>query len=304
MAAREKERETSARSRGSKCECSIDKTLLADDDRRRLCDGLVRVTGSSNMLDHFAILCVLRESRSSADPRVDPTLRCSTQGGLVLWQRSFTPAPAPFDALIREALIEQRTSSSSSADSAQVSRWDKDAHSVLWLLANDLDLVFCVAYQRILALPYVPDLLHAVRTAFLDRYGDAVRNIVDSTSGKAIASSSEPWNRGFKGWDDTFNRILREHEASSAKVRSACPLPCSVSARPDLDFFFFPFAKRSERAAGLPPSPKRKRIHLPRLRLPPPAKRPVAFRVSALPTRLERKKHPLTDAFFHSTSTS
>ncbi|TKA51033.1 hypothetical protein B0A53_05828 [Rhodotorula sp. CCFEE 5036] len=151
------------------------------------------------MLDHFAIL---------------------TQGGLVLWQRSFTPAPAPFDALIREALIEQRTSSSSSTDSAQVSRWDKDAHSVLWLLANDLDLVFCVAYQRILALPYVPDLLHAVRTAFLDRYGDAVRNIVDSTSGKAIASSSEPWNRGFKGWDDTFNRILREHEASSTKIRT------------------------------------------------------------------------------------
>lgn len=227
---------------------------------------------------------------------------CSTQGGLVLWQRSFTPAPAPFDALIREALIEQRTSSSSSTDSAQVSRWDKDAHSVLWLLANDLDLVFCVAYQRILALPYVPDLLHAVRTAFLDRYGDAVRNIVDSTSGKAIASSSEPWNRGFKGWDDTFNRILREHEASSAKVRSV-PLCRGVSARPDLDFFFFfSFAKRSERAAGLPPSPKRKGIHLPLLHLLLPAKRPVAFRISALPT--ERKKHPLTDAFFHSTSTS
>ncbi|KWU41085.1 P-loop containing nucleoside triphosphate hydrolase protein [Rhodotorula sp. JG-1b] len=164
------------------------------------------------MLDHFAIL---------------------TQGGLVLWQRSFTPAPAPFDALIREALIEQRTSSSSSSDTAQVSRWDKDAHSVLWLLANDLDLVFCVAYQRILALPYIPDLLHAVRTAFLDRYGGAVRNIVDSTSGKAIASSSEAWNRGFKGWDDTFNRILREHEASSAKSPTnafLCPAPAPREA--------------------------------------------------------------------------
>ncbi|GAA5990866.1 hypothetical protein JCM10908_000055 [Rhodotorula pacifica] len=159
------------------------------------------------MLDHFSIL---------------------TQGGLVLWQRSFTPSPAPFDSLIREALIEQRTAASSSTstnNSADVSRWDKDAHSLLWLLANDLDLVFCVAYQRILALPYVSDLLHAVRDAFLKTYRTSIEAIVASTSGKEVAvrgifGDKADWNKVFRSWDDTFNRILREFEASSAKIRT------------------------------------------------------------------------------------
>ncbi|GAA5880453.1 hypothetical protein JCM3774_005198 [Rhodotorula dairenensis] len=151
------------------------------------------------MLDHIAIL---------------------TQGGLVLWQRSFTPAPDPFDSLIREALIEQRTV----PQPGQVSRWDKDAHSVLWLANNDLDLVFCVAYQRILALPYVPDLLHAVRDAFLNQYAEQVRDWLPSAAKPSSSSSSSsgltPRNQALKGWDDTFNRILRQHEASSAKIRT------------------------------------------------------------------------------------
>ncbi|POY74270.1 hypothetical protein BMF94_2708 [Rhodotorula taiwanensis] len=159
-----------------------------------------------------------------------------TQGGLVLWQKSFTPSPAPFDALIREALIEQRATTSGTTSGDDVSRWDKDAHSLLWLLANDLDLVFCVAYQRILALPYVADLLHATRDAFLKPYRNAIHAIVASTSGKdtdALRTGPSPaaraifgreadaaWSKAFKGWDDTFNRILREFEASSSRIRT------------------------------------------------------------------------------------
>ncbi|GAA6027747.1 hypothetical protein JCM8097_008014 [Rhodosporidiobolus ruineniae] len=168
------------------------------------------------MLDHFSIL---------------------TQGGLVLWSRSFTPSPSPFDALIREALIEQRstatTTASTSAGPAStadaVSRWDKDAHSLLWLLANDLDLIFCCAYQRILSLPYVADLLVAVRRAFLKAYGDAVKALVDSSAkgrdvlalgaGKATFSlfGEKGWSSVWEGWDQTFNRILREFESEAAK---------------------------------------------------------------------------------------
>lgn len=157
-----------------------------------------------------------------------------------MWQKSFTPSPAPFDALIREALIEQRAITSGTTSGDDVSRWDKDAHSLLWLLANDLDLVFCVAYQRILALPYVADLLHATRDAFLKPYRNAIHAIVASTSGKdtdALRTGPSPaaraifgreadaaWSKAFKGWDDTFNRILREFEASSSRVRR-CSLP-------------------------------------------------------------------------------
>lgn len=171
----------------------------------------------------------------------------------MLWSRSFTPSPSPFDSLIREALIEQRASSTdlltSTSASSSVSRWDKDAHALLWLLANDLDLVFCVAYQRILSLPYVADLLDAVRKAFLRAYRDAVQAIVDSSArgkdvlvaaatgagaapGSAAAAfalfGEDGWAKVFQGWDETFNRILRDFESSAAKVG---PPPLSSSLR-------------------------------------------------------------------------
>lgn len=155
----------------------------------------------------------------------------------MLWERSFTPSPSPFDTLIREALIEQRsTSTTTTTGDGAVSRWDKDAHSLLWLLANDLDLVFCVAYQRILSLPYVADLLEAIRKAFLKAYRETIEAVVESTKGKDVlilggAGGSKAafglfgekgWQKVFAGWDETFNRILRDFEASAAKVR---PLP-------------------------------------------------------------------------------
>ncbi|GAA6062206.1 hypothetical protein JCM10212_006487 [Sporobolomyces blumeae] len=162
------------------------------------------------MLDHFTIL---------------------TQGGLVLWSRSFTPSPSPCDALIREALIEQRTSVAASSSSSSVSRWDKDAHSLLWLLDNSLDLVFVAAYQRILSLSYVPDLLELVKRQFLKQYRSTVEAVVDSTKGKDVIRGGEErdepyrlfgaqgWQGLFKGWDETFNRILKELESNAAKTK-------------------------------------------------------------------------------------
>ncbi|GJN88962.1 hypothetical protein Rhopal_001933-T1 [Rhodotorula paludigena] len=181
------------------------------------------------MLDHFSIL---------------------TQGGLVLWSRSFTPSPSPFDALIREALIEQRASSSdlASSSTSAVSRWDKDAYAVLWLLENNLDLVFVVAYQRILSLPYVADLLEAVRKAFLRAYRDTVQAIVDSSvKGKDVlvlgGSVGGPaafglfgekgWQKVFEGWDETFSRILREFESNAAKNKKSTPRASALTNIPD-----------------------------------------------------------------------
>lgn len=153
-------------------------------------------------LDHFTIL---------------------TQGGLVLWSRSFTPSPSPFDSLIREALIEERSSTSTTGP---VSHWEKDGYSLLWTLANELELVFVVAYQRILQLTYVEDLLVAIRAAFLGAYEGTVRAIVDSTHGKdglvggRGIFGGQGWAKLFKGWEETFARILREFEMGAAKVSS------------------------------------------------------------------------------------
>ncbi|GAA5968848.1 hypothetical protein JCM11641_000755 [Rhodosporidiobolus odoratus] len=190
------------------------------------------------MLDHFSIL---------------------TQGGLVLWSRSFTPSPSPFDSLIREALIEQRTTATSTtastpstaptASNETVSRWDKDAHSLLWLLQNDLDLIFCCAYQRILSLPYVADLLIAVRRAFLKAYGETIKALVESASrgrdvlavgaGKGVYAlfGEAGWQGVWEGWEQTFNKILRDFESEAAKngktkriVSSSSAVPASPSA--------------------------------------------------------------------------
>ncbi|KAI5481411.1 signal recognition particle binding protein [Pseudohyphozyma bogoriensis] len=163
------------------------------------------------LLDHFSIL---------------------TTGGLVLWSKSYTPTPSPFDTLIREALIEERSSSTSSSSS--ISKWDRDGYSLLWTLANELELVFVVAYQRILQLSYVEELLAAVKKVFVESYEGVIKAIGDTTKGRDPGSVGlskgerkrmfasgveEGWKRLFKGWDEVFARILKELEASAAKNR-------------------------------------------------------------------------------------
>ncbi len=93
----------------------------------------------------------------------------------------------------------------------------------MWTLANDLDLVFIVAYQRILQLTYVDELLSLVKRAFVGHYEDTIRAIVDSAKGKQVGGhakalfGTEGWSKLFVGWEDTFNKMLRELELS-AKV--------------------------------------------------------------------------------------
>lgn len=141
----------------------------------------------------------------------------------MLWSRSFTPAPSPFDTLIREALIEER-STSSTASTSSISTWTKDGYSLLWTLANDLELIFVVAYQRILQLSYVDELLIQIKKAFLRAYTDTVQTIIDSSKGKdgsaatALFAAEGGWARLFAGWDEIFSRILRELELGAAKV--------------------------------------------------------------------------------------
>jgi signal recognition particle receptor subunit alpha len=64
-------------------------------------------------------------------------------GGVVLWSRSFTPDAAqlasssasPVNSLIREALIEGRTTDE---------KYEKDGYAVKWTFVNDLELIFVV----------------------------------------------------------------------------------------------------------------------------------------------------------------
>lgn len=99
-------------------------------------------------------------------------------------------------------------------------------------IALDFDLKLCarhsivqVAYQRILQLTYIDDLLSAMRRLFIQYFEPVLSAFVASlhtVTGKAAASlaSSGPWDflKLFKNWDALFDRLLNELEVKSSAV--------------------------------------------------------------------------------------
>ncbi|KAJ7632204.1 signal recognition particle binding protein [Roridomyces roridus] len=149
----------------------------------------------------------------------------SHKGGLVLWSRSFTPDAAalalssasPVNSLIREALIEGRTTEE---------KYEKDGYAVKWTFVNDLELIFVVAYQRILQLTYVDDLLAALKALFVKMFQPFLATFVASlhalNSGKAAvveAASAFNFADAFDGWDRVFDKLLKNLEEKAAAER-------------------------------------------------------------------------------------
>ncbi|KAI0831167.1 signal recognition particle binding protein [Trametes gibbosa] len=150
----------------------------------------------------------------------------SHKGGLVLWSRSFTPAAShtaasassPVNSLVREALIEGRSSDG---------KYEKDGYAVRWSFVNDLELIFVVAYQRILQLTYVDDLLNALKTLFIKLFQPFLTTFVASLHATGTAKlsslpeSSAPWTfaKAFDGWDGIFDKLLRGLEDKAAQER-------------------------------------------------------------------------------------
>ncbi|EIW60510.1 P-loop containing nucleoside triphosphate hydrolase protein [Trametes versicolor FP-101664 SS1] len=150
----------------------------------------------------------------------------SHKGGVVLWSRSFTPAAShtaasstsPVNSLVREALIEGRSSDG---------KYEKDGYAVKWTFVNDLELIFVVAYQRILQLTYVEDLLNALKTLFVKLFQPFLTTFVASlhvTRTAKLSSSADTsasWNfaKAFEGWDGVFDKLLRGLEDKAAQER-------------------------------------------------------------------------------------
>ncbi|KAF9239660.1 SRP54-type protein [Melanogaster broomeanus] len=154
----------------------------------------------------------------------------SHKGGVVLWSRSFTPeasqvtasSASPVNSLIREALIEGRTAEE---------KYEKDGYAVKWTFMNDLELIFVVAYQRILQLTYVEDLLTAMKALFIKLFEPFLATFVASlhsvNNGKLAASpardATAPWNfvKAFDGWNKVFDKLLRGFEDKAAQERKS-----------------------------------------------------------------------------------
>lgn len=167
---------------------------------------------------------------------------------MVLWSRSFTPAAShtaassasPVNSLVREALIEGRSSDG---------KYEKDGYAVKWTFVNDLELIFVVsffclvtqsvtqngtfaqvAYQRILQLTYVDELLAALKTLFVKLFQPFLATFVASlhvASAAKLSASSDisTWNfkSALDGWDTVFDKLLRGLEDKAAQVRRLRP---------------------------------------------------------------------------------
>ncbi|EMD38485.1 hypothetical protein CERSUDRAFT_113658 [Gelatoporia subvermispora B] len=151
----------------------------------------------------------------------------SHKGGIVLWSRSFTPAASqsaasaasPVNSLIREALIEGRTAED---------KYEKDGYAVKWSFVNDLELIFVVAYQRILQLTYVDELLAALKTLFVKLFEPFLATFVASlhavNGAKSVAAAgtaAASWNfaQAFHNWDNVFDKLLRGLEDKASQSR-------------------------------------------------------------------------------------
>lgn len=166
----------------------------------------------------------------------------------MLWSRSFTPTAAeavaspsssPVNSLIREVLIEGRNAEE---------KYEKDGYAIRWTFVNELELIFVVrdllssyvalvnscyfqvAYQRILQLTYVEDLLSAIKALFVKLFEPFLTSFVASvhavrnraTSAKASVMASQTWDfaKAFEGWDKVFDKVLRGLEDKAAQVSS------------------------------------------------------------------------------------
>ncbi|XP_053683931.1 signal recognition particle receptor subunit alpha homolog [Sabethes cyaneus] len=112
-----------------------------------------------------------------------------TKGGIVLWcfrgtNQFFAP---PVNALIRSVILQERSGS-----------YDHDGLSLQFKLDNEFELVFVVAFQKILQLSYIDKFLSDIHLEFRDKYKNDLR--VE--------------NRNYSNFDfqQDFTRILEQAE--------------------------------------------------------------------------------------------
>ncbi|PLW19898.1 hypothetical protein PCASD_13847 [Puccinia coronata f. sp. avenae] len=135
------------------------------------------------------------------------------RGGLVLWSKSFVPTPSPLRTLIGDGLIEEQSTGFKDMMVMQIG-----SYSLQWNLSNEFGLIFVVAYQRILQLTYITELLESMKSMFTSLYG----SILDTTFNSWIvpeAGLAEGFKELFKGWDQSFHKLLKEIERMSDRRR-------------------------------------------------------------------------------------
>uniref|UniRef100_A0A646QGR7 SigRec-a n=1 Tax=Hemiscolopendra marginata TaxID=943146 RepID=A0A646QGR7_9MYRI len=122
-----------------------------------------------------------------------------SKGGIVLWcfqstSQLFTPS---VNALIRTVILQERSGSNLFTHENLILQYKLD---------NEFELVFVVAYQKILQLSYIDKFLNDIHLQFRDKYKDDLQQ-----------------GRIFQAFDfsNCFNQILRSSEEGSRREASA-----------------------------------------------------------------------------------
>ncbi|KAI9247541.1 SRP54-type protein [Sporodiniella umbellata] len=123
-----------------------------------------------------------------------------TKGGFVLWQKAFAPVSGtPVQDLIKNVLIEERSGTN---------EYLSNNYALKWAFANEVELVFVVAYQRILTLSYLEELLETVKRVFLSTFQEILNG---------------DFNGDFTLFGPIFDKLLKQVEEKYTTARQKTP---------------------------------------------------------------------------------
>uniref|UniRef100_A0A2M3Z0M9 Putative signal recognition particle receptor alpha subunit n=1 Tax=Anopheles braziliensis TaxID=58242 RepID=A0A2M3Z0M9_9DIPT len=141
-----------------------------------------------------------------------------TKGGIVLWcfrstQQFFAP---PVNALIKSVILQERSGV-----------YDHDGLSLQYKLDNEFELVFVVAFQKILQLAYVDKFLSDVHLEFRDKYknelaldGRTYGELDFSADFQRILERAEKWGRQ----QATIPKAMRSFEDSAKSKKTVASM--------------------------------------------------------------------------------
>ncbi|KAJ2512398.1 hypothetical protein H4217_006914, partial [Coemansia sp. RSA 1939] len=93
-----------------------------------------------------------------------------------------------------------------------------------WTFANELNVIFVAVYQKILQLPYIDELLRAVKRHFVKRFEDEIRALGATATeaggggGGAAMMAAFP---DFRAFDEEFENVWRAVEERDRRERAA-----------------------------------------------------------------------------------
>ncbi|CAH1174253.1 unnamed protein product [Phaedon cochleariae] len=177
-----------------------------------------------------------------------------SKGGIVLWcfqntNQIFTPS---VNALIRNVILQERTG---------VSSFDHNGLALQYKLDNEFDLIFVVAYQKILQLSYVDKFLTDIHLEFRDKYkneltdGEFFRNFNFMDAYNDTLRAAEEWSKNqakqpkqMRSFEDSFKS---KKTVASMITRKGEEKPVKTAKKKEVNF-----ADDDVMLASPPSSPK------------------------------------------------